>query len=134
MLVVFLISDGAAMRRLLDKLLIVLAAATDRELDRHVQFLKVENEILRSKLPTKISITAQEKRRLILYGKELGAAIHELIGIVSPRTFARWVNGEKSKTSRFVSRDVLRRMKRSASWWCDWLKKMLGAIRASLAN
>lgn len=74
----------------------MLAAATDRELARLVQYLKVENRILRDKLPARITVTVQERQRLLKYGKPLGKAIRELITIVSPRTFARWLNAESA--------------------------------------
>jgi putative transposase len=79
------------MPRILDKLWLLLAAATDSELTRMVEYLKEENRILRSKLPERVSVTAQEKQRLVRLGKPLGAAIQELISIVCPRTFQRWV-------------------------------------------
>lgn len=75
----------------------MLATATDRELARQVQYLKAENRILRDKLPKRLTVTAQERQRLLKYGKPLGAAIGTLITIVSPRTFARWISGETNK-------------------------------------
>jgi hypothetical protein len=39
----------------------MLAAATDRELARHVQYHKTKNRILRAKLPERITVTAQER-------------------------------------------------------------------------
>ncbi|MGD9856398.1 MAG: hypothetical protein AB7U20_15745 [Planctomycetaceae bacterium] len=51
--------------------------------------LKTENEILRSKLPKRITVTPDERRKLVRAGKKLGTAIKGLITIVSPRTFAR---------------------------------------------
>ena len=60
-----------------------------------VEFLKVENRILRDKLPKRITVTKQERTRLIKLGKGLGSAIKDLITIVSPRTFARWMAGNK---------------------------------------
>jgi putative transposase len=74
--------------------LLLLARAADRELAKMVQFLKVENQILRSKLPRRIAVTLPERRRLVKFGRALGSAIHTLLTIVSPRTFLRWVNGE----------------------------------------
>ena len=48
-------------------------------------------------------MTARERRRLIKYGRGLGPAIRELITIVTPRTFARWLSGE-AKSSNPSSR------------------------------
>jgi hypothetical protein len=82
------------MLRLTQKLLAFLGAADDLELAQQIQFLKVENKIMRSKLPERVSLTEQERKRLLKFGKLVGAAIKELITIVSPRTFARWLSGE----------------------------------------
>ena len=65
-------------------------------LARYVQYLKTENRILRCKLPARVTVTPQERQRLLKFGKPLGKAIHELISIVTPRTFARWLSGETS--------------------------------------
>jgi putative transposase len=73
---------------------LMLANATDRELARQIQFLKVENRILRDKLPQRINVTLQERQRLLKYGNPLGKAIRDLLTIVSPRTFTRWLSGE----------------------------------------
>lgn len=79
---------------------VMLAAATDRELARQVQYLKTENRILRDRLPQRITVTTQERQRLLKYGKPLGAAIRELVTIVSPRTFTRWLHAETTAAKR----------------------------------
>jgi putative transposase len=84
--------------RLLQSFLLMLAAATDKALARQVQYLKAENAILRARLPKRITVTPSERRRLLQFGRPLGGAIKELIGIVSPRTFARWASGESPRS------------------------------------
>ena len=86
------------MGRLLHSFLLMLAAATDKALPRQVQYLKAENHVLRAKLPKRISVTPAERHRLVQLGKAVGPAIKDLIGIVSPRTFARWASGEDKGT------------------------------------
>jgi putative transposase len=72
--------------------LFVMLAGCDRDaLARQVQYLKVENQILRSKLPKRIDLTCEERARLLKFGKLVGPVIKELISIVHPKTFARWV-------------------------------------------
>lgn len=83
------------MGRAFQALLLVLARATNNELARQVQFLKVENDILRGRLPKSVSVTPKERARLLKFGKPLGSAIQHLISIVSPRTFMRWVSDAK---------------------------------------
>jgi hypothetical protein len=82
------------MSRIFHPLMSLLACATRQELARQVQCLKVENEILRSKLPRKLTVTSDERRRLVRVGRKLGTAIKGLITIVSPRTFAQWVRND----------------------------------------
>jgi putative transposase len=84
-------------------LLILLAQATDRELARHVQYLKNENRVLRARLPEKINTTRAERSRLLKYCGPVGTAIIQLITIVVPGTFYRWIReskGQKRKTTR----------------------------------
>ncbi|MEX2214186.1 MAG: hypothetical protein WD768_08665 [Phycisphaeraceae bacterium] len=68
----------------------LLAGATEKQLVRQVEYLKAENQILRDKLPKRMTVTAAERARLIKLGKAVGSAIKHLITIVRIRTFARW--------------------------------------------
>jgi len=79
------------MKAMLQPFLLLLARTTDHELARQLQFLRLENEMLRRRLPGRISVTAGERRLLIKFGKPLGKALKDLLSIVSPRTFARWL-------------------------------------------
>lgn len=73
------------MAKLLHPLFFVLAYATDKQLARYLEYLKVENRILRHKLPKRIMITTAERKQLVKHGKPLGKAIKDLITIVTPR-------------------------------------------------
>jgi putative transposase len=86
--------DSTVTQRFFQPLLLLLAQATDKHLAEYLQFLKTENRILRSKLPTRVNVTEAEKEKLLKLGKPVGRAIKDLITIVSPRTFARWVSQE----------------------------------------
>ena len=77
-----------------------LALATDRELAKQVQYLKVQNRILRDKLPKKITITRSERARLLKFGKPVRLAIHQLVTIVIPSTFVRWVREAKDRKAK----------------------------------
>src|ERR1019366_9770555 len=94
-----------------------------------IQYLKIENEILRGKLPKRIAVSLRERNRLLKYGKLVGAAISQLISIVSPRTFQRWVQAENAdkptitrastvgrpKTDEEI-RDLILRLGRESNW------------------
>ena len=78
------------MNWLMHPLLALIANATESEMAKYVEYLKVENQILRDRLPKKIDTTEAERNRLLKVGKPLGAKVKQLITIVSPRTFQRW--------------------------------------------
>jgi putative transposase len=80
------------MKRCLHPLLLLLARATEKELVQMVEYLKAENRILRQKLPRQIEVTPAERARFMKLGVRLGSTIKDIITIVHPRTFARWVS------------------------------------------
>ena len=101
----------------------LLATASDKVLARYLQYLKSENQTLRAKLPKRLTITPEERRRLVKFGKPLGPAIKELISIVSPRTFARWVSGE-TRTNRTRQGQPKRGRPRTAEALRDLILKL----------
>lgn len=85
------------MTRLFHPLLALIASATDRDLARYIEYLKQENKILRARIPGQVHTKPEERRRLLKYGKALGKAIEELITIVTPATFYRWIRDESEE-------------------------------------
>lgn len=83
------------MSDLLQRFLRLMNHADARDLLAQIEFLKLENEILRSRLPKQIRLTREERSRLLRCGRRIGAAVKDLITIVTPRTFARWMSGER---------------------------------------
>ncbi len=67
--------------------MLVIARSTQKELARHVSYLIAENQMLRSRLPAKISLTQREKNRLVRFAKKLGSALNELATIVHQERF-----------------------------------------------
>ncbi len=91
------------MSRIYHPLLALIASATESELAKYVEYLKEENKILRVRIPGQIHTRVSERLRLLAVGKVLGKAIEELITIVSPASFYRWVREEsegKMKTKK----------------------------------
>jgi putative transposase len=76
-------------------LLLLFAGSARRELARQLLFAKVENDILRAKLPAKITISRHERQRLLKFGTPLGKNLRKLISIVHPDTFLRWQREHK---------------------------------------
>ncbi len=83
------------MTNIFHPLLALIASATNNELAKYVEYLKEENKVLRARIPGQIHTRREERERLLKYGKVIGRAIEELITIVSPSTFYRWVRDEK---------------------------------------
>ncbi|MCG8508930.1 MAG: hypothetical protein MI741_06835, partial [Rhodospirillales bacterium] len=86
--------------KFLQPLFLLMARCTHNALARQVQYLKVENEILRSKLPKRTQLTPEERCRLVKYGEPVGSGITYLISIVHPKTFARWLREAKGHVPR----------------------------------
>ncbi|QDU28987.1 Integrase core domain protein [Anatilimnocola aggregata] len=84
------------MVNIFQSLLLVIAGATQKELARQVKYLKVENQVLRSKLPKRITITPKERVRLVKFAQKLGGKVlRQLTTIVAPSTILRWIRAEK---------------------------------------
>jgi putative transposase len=85
--------------RLLQPLFALFASATDSQLARMVEYLKAENRILREKLPKRLAVTPRERNRLVKLGAKVGSAIKDLITIVTPRAFRRWLAADRGEES-----------------------------------
>ncbi len=57
----------ASFRNIYTSPMLVIARSTDRELARQVSYLKAENQVLRSRLPARLSLTQREKSRLVRF-------------------------------------------------------------------
>lgn len=90
----------ASFRNVYNSLILLIAGATQKELARQVSYLKAENQILRNRLPDRLSLTEREKNRLCRFAKNLGKALNELASIVHPDTIRRWIRESKSKGGR----------------------------------
>ena len=88
--------DNTMTAKIFHPLLAMIASATNNELAKYVEYLKEENKILRARVPGQIHTKPSERERLLKLGKALGRAIEELITLVSPSTFYRWVREEQS--------------------------------------
>ena len=88
-------------------LLMLIAGATQKELAAQIQYLKVELEIARSKLPQRVTVTAQERNRLIKFGAKLGRqAMDKIVTLVHPDTLRRGIRDSRKsgKTKAPVKR------------------------------
>jgi len=88
------------MSKLLHPLLALIASSTESEMANYVDYLKTENRILRARLPKKIDTTEAERAKLLKVGKPLGSKVKDLVTIVTPRTFQRWVQADREAKSQ----------------------------------
>ncbi len=88
--------------RVLHPLFHLLASVTHQELARQIAYLKTENQILRERLPNRISTTRKERKRLITAGRKLGSQIKDVIGIVTYGTFRRWIREIERERARIA--------------------------------
>jgi len=115
------------MKNLWQSFLLLLGAPSESEHAHQSQYLKVENEILRSKLPGRVHVTARERQRLLRFARPLGKAIASVVTIVSPRTFLRWLNAPTASAKPKATgpgrpktedelRELVLKMARENSW------------------
>ena len=80
------------MKNVYHRLLLVIAGVTQKELAQYVRYLKIENQVLRSKLPRRASVTDNDRATLVKFGSKLGGALDKLVAIVHPDTLRRWTS------------------------------------------
>ncbi len=85
-------------------LLGVLAVSNSGELRRQIRYLKLENDVLRSRIAGPVRVTPAERSRLVKLAKPVGRAVGRLVSIVKPDTMLRWVNGSRPKKQRRLPR------------------------------
>ena len=89
--------SGIAQKNIFSELISLLGRMTQENLNRQIEYLKVENEILRKRVGTCIRPTAIERRKLLKFGTPLGKELKTIITIVRYETFLLWVRGYKRK-------------------------------------
>lgn len=90
-------TDSSLMRPFFQPLLFLLARSKSDQLQKQVELLKSEYEMLRRRVPKqRIFLKADERALLLKLGKEFGPGIRQLITIVDYSTFRRWVRREDS--------------------------------------
>ena len=92
---------------ILHPFLIFLAQIVNSHLVEEIQYLKVENRILRSKLGKRVVTTKEEKAQLLRFGVPLGDRLKDLITIVTYETFRNWARGKFYKGNGKVGRPGL---------------------------
>ena len=73
--------------------LFMLGYFVQSNLMHQIDYLKVENKIMRSKLGKAVFCTPEEKRRLVKFAKPLGPRIKDFASIVTYETIRKWIRG-----------------------------------------
>lgn len=123
---------------LFHQILHVFATATTsrRELIRQIQDLKVENSVLRGKLPKRVTVNSAERVQLVRYARKVGSAIRSLVTIVSPGTLLRWIREDGKQRRTLIKRgrprtpEQIRRLVLKLARENDWgYPRILGELK-----
>src|SRR4051812_35779955 len=125
------------MNNIYRSLLMVIAGATQAELGRQIKYLKVENEILRSRIPGRVYVTPKERSRLVKFAKNLATKVLDrLVTIVHPDTLLLWVRAERKEKRPPAARgrprtpEQLRRLIRKMARENDWgYTRIMGELK-----
>lgn len=126
------------MPRVFQPLLFLLARCTRNELIRQIEFLKAENEMLRSRVPrSRIVLKPHERDKLLELGEVVGTKLRLMITIVTYAAYLRWKNNKKKdgdkpprkmgrpKTSEEI-RELILKMALETNWGYT---RILGEIK-----
>jgi len=108
---------------------------------RQIEYLRIENHILRTKCPKRITTTAAEKYQLLKHGLPLGGKIKKLISIVTYSTFRRWAtdkltdkgkNKDRRGRPRILSMEmiamIIRMAKENPGWGYPRIRSELNKL------
>jgi len=84
-----------AQKNVFSELLSLLGRMTQENLTHQIEYLKVENEILRKRVGRSIRPTPVERRKLVRFGVPLGKDLKNIITVVTYETFLLWARGYK---------------------------------------
>lgn len=111
----------------------LLGHLAQSNLMRQIDYLKVENQMLRSKLGKRVNVSASEKRRLLNLGLPLNGGIRYFISIVSYSTFRKWATNGVS-TNKQLKRGRKRTPEEIRELVVKLAKKIIGDTLAFLEN
>jgi len=119
-------------------LLVLLREAWSARRSAQIQFLKLQVELLRQKAPgNRVILSPEDRQRLLGLGSPLGHRVDDLVGIVSVKTYKRWLRDVKAgSASRPVGRRrvippslralIIRLANENANWG---VRRIVGELR-----
>ena len=124
--------------RWLMAVLMLLTEAWSARRDTQIQFLKLQIELLRAKVPgDRVILAPEDRARLLRLGGSMGHQVHDVIGIVSVKTYRRWVReqasgrtpgrvGRPRKVTASLRALILRLARENAGWG---VRRIVGELR-----
>ncbi len=126
----------------------VLTLSTHGQLRAQVQYLRAENQILRSRIEGPVLLSAHDRARLVKLARPLGSAIREIVSNAKPDTLRRWINQSRARRSNQRAaprtrhprrtpeeiRALILNMARETTWGLTRLRGELGKLRCAWAN
>ena len=105
--------------------------------DTHIQFLKLQVEILQSRLPgNRIIPDPLERRRLLKIGAEIDHAVEHTLDVVSIKTYRRWLREElggrqtrkvcRPRLTKSLRELIIKLAKENLSWGA---RRILGELK-----
>ena len=86
-----------ALPRWLMAVLMMLAETWSARRDARLRFLKLQVELLRAKLPgDRVILAPEDRARLLRLGSAMDHQVHDVMGIVSVKTYKRWLREQAS--------------------------------------
>jgi putative transposase len=117
--------------------LVMLMEAWSARRDAHLRFLKLQVEMLRSRLPgNRVILDPAERQRLMKVGVEVGHAVEDTLGIVSIKTYRQWLREERGgrqpgkvgrpRLTASLRELILRLARENAGWG---VRRILGELK-----